>query len=393
MNRRNAVCLILLLTAASSMVVSVRGQSTSQEYPTPVSANEVSGTIKARDIGDPRLTTYYYLIQGEQGDLFLNLVTRNFAGDIDLFTFTGLRPLAKIVVLGDLGESETGRAIYLRRPEKLLLRVQGRTPNDEPATYRFKFGGSFAVMKPEDALGQPDIPRLSSETRGTVRVTSSGAVIPLAPEPAKAGAEQQPAKLEAVSEPEKNESPKLRDLDSVKAQIPSEKKTETSKEANQDVTLPKVVISDPLGDDARSVEPNAPAEAKEPRPISIGARRAAISAGGQKVPLRISERKAPIQKVVSGNDADAVAVEEVKRSAAGSSDPGERMAPNPIDPLASITLVIELKNGSIVEKTMREVRSFSVTEGVLVVILSDGKTSRYPMTEVARVRIENLPRN
>ena len=111
---------------ASALTVS--GQSTTQEFATPVVSNEISGTIKARDIGDSRLTTYYYALNSDQGDLFINIVTKNLSADIDVFTTVGLRPMTKVVVYADYGETETGRAIYLRKSEKLLLRIQGRSP-------------------------------------------------------------------------------------------------------------------------------------------------------------------------------------------------------------------------------------------------------------------------
>ncbi|HEY0658470.1 MAG TPA: hypothetical protein VGD05_08345, partial [Pyrinomonadaceae bacterium] len=41
-------------------VSTVRAQSTSQSYPTPIVTNEITGTIKPRDIGDARLTDYFY---------------------------------------------------------------------------------------------------------------------------------------------------------------------------------------------------------------------------------------------------------------------------------------------------------------------------------------------
>ncbi|MBC7901652.1 MAG: hypothetical protein H7070_16550, partial [Saprospiraceae bacterium] len=99
----------LLFTAAISTA-----QSSNQNFPTPVTTNEITGTIPSRDIGDSRLTTFYYGFDGEQGDMFVNLVTKNFTGDIDLFMVSGLRSLTKVVVYADLAENETGRVIYLR---------------------------------------------------------------------------------------------------------------------------------------------------------------------------------------------------------------------------------------------------------------------------------------
>ncbi|HUR98302.1 MAG TPA: hypothetical protein VMZ26_09590, partial [Pyrinomonadaceae bacterium] len=74
--------LFALLAVASGWAL---GQSTDQGFPTPVTSNEISGTIKARDVGDARLTSYYYLFDAAQGDVFINVVARNFSGDIDVF--------------------------------------------------------------------------------------------------------------------------------------------------------------------------------------------------------------------------------------------------------------------------------------------------------------------
>ena len=60
-------------------------QSTDANFPTNLTTNEIVGTIRARDVGDSRLTSYYYTFDGGQGDMFINVVTRNFAGDIDVF--------------------------------------------------------------------------------------------------------------------------------------------------------------------------------------------------------------------------------------------------------------------------------------------------------------------
>ncbi|HMT08590.1 MAG TPA: hypothetical protein PKA82_11345, partial [Pyrinomonadaceae bacterium] len=42
-------------------------------------------------------------------------------------------------------------------PEKLLLRVQGRTPGDDPATYQVKFGGSFIASTDADSESAPTV--------------------------------------------------------------------------------------------------------------------------------------------------------------------------------------------------------------------------------------------
>ncbi len=140
-------------------VLGVCAQSTEQQFPTPVFANQISGEIKARALGDNRQTTYFYTFNGGQGDLFLNLVTNNLNADIDVFVEQGLRPLTKIAVYADRGETETGRVIYLRKQEKLLLRIQGRTPNDEPGRYQIKFAGGF-IAAGSDVVIPPEPPRV-----------------------------------------------------------------------------------------------------------------------------------------------------------------------------------------------------------------------------------------
>ena len=146
----------------------VRAQSINQSFPTPVTSSEISGTIRPRDMGDARLTSYYYQFDGGQGDLFINIVTRNFTGDIDVFTQSGLRPIAKIVVYADFAESETGRVIYLRKPEKMILRVQGRTPGDDAAIFRIKFAGSFVASTQAEPEMEPALPILTARDRKSV---------------------------------------------------------------------------------------------------------------------------------------------------------------------------------------------------------------------------------
>ena len=99
-----AAAAILLLGSISSIA-----QSSDQNFPTPLTTNEVDGVIKARVIGDPRATTYFYAFDGGQGDIFINVVTKNFSGDIDIFSAQAMTPLAKMVIYPESGASETGR--------------------------------------------------------------------------------------------------------------------------------------------------------------------------------------------------------------------------------------------------------------------------------------------
>ena len=126
---------------ALAFAVSAAAQSTDQNFPTPITSNEINGTIKARDVGDSRLTSYFYAFDGDQGDIFINVAIKNFTGDIDVFTAEALRPLTKMVIYADTDQTETGRLIYLRKGERLILRIEGRTP----MTTRRRFASNLAA--------------------------------------------------------------------------------------------------------------------------------------------------------------------------------------------------------------------------------------------------------
>ncbi len=396
MNRRSAATVLFLLASALCSPSLVFSQSSSQEFPTPVVTNEVSAVIKARAVGDPRLTTYYYLLQGEQGDIFLNLVTRNFSGDIDVFTQNGLRPLAKIVVLAEFGESETGRAIYLRRPEKLLLRIQGRTPNDDPASFTFKFAGSFAAMNPDDQRAAPEMPKVSAETAGQVRVSTAGTILPRERETVRPEAETKDedradrAKAEAVLPPASAESPEEK--------AGAEKDTETVPAAKAD---PKLVTSDGQPPVELVVtetlktepEPSTPPanQGKLGRAVAPARPPTRSASRNSKAVVRGSEKKTEetTEALAATPRSDQIVVPSEEKLVV----PEEKKDAASADPLAAVTFVIQFKNGTSFEKKMNEVLSFSMNDGVLVVILKNGTTTRYPIAEVARVSIENPSQN
>jgi hypothetical protein len=175
----------------------LQAQSINQSYPTPITSNEISGQIPARDIGDARLTSYFYTFNAGQGDVFINVVTKNLNGDIDIFTADNLRPLSKITIYADASEGETGRVIYLRQSAKLVLRVEGRSPNDEAATYLIKFAGSF-VPAIAAVNQETETPTVKSDNQTDVRVNSVGTIIEVKPKPT-------PTPKEIIAEVKKSE--------------------------------------------------------------------------------------------------------------------------------------------------------------------------------------------
>jgi len=351
---------ILSLAGAVSLAASTAfAQSSDQQFPTPIRTNEIVGTIKARDIGDARLTTYYYTFEGEQGDLFINVQSRNFTGDVDVFVTAGLRPLTKMVMYADQPESETGRVIYLRKPERLLLRVQGRPPGDEEATVRVKFAGSFAASKLEES-GAPGVPKVESTTESNIRVNSVGTileVIPKAkPSPDPADAEKKAA--ETVVEKSAVES-------TAKADVTEEKSAE------EEPRKVEVVVSDPTTEKK--------AEAAETK---TAARR----------PNRRSRTQAPPKSPEEINEGEAKKASKTpprtKRSSKTATLAQKEEEVTSVDPMAGIRLVVYFKDGSSIDRPMTEVMRFSVEKAILTVISKNGSIGRYNMTEVARVSIE-----
>lgn len=311
-----SIALILLVCSGSALA-----QSRDLNFPTAVSTNEINGSIKARDVGDSRLTSYYFVFDGSQGDIFINVVTKNFNGDIDVFAKDGLRSLAKMVIYASPEPSETGRLVYLRKSERLILRIQGRSPNDDPATFRIKFGGSFVAITDQKEEAPPTIEKTDIDSK--TRVNSVGTIVAIPPSPAA----------------KKNDTPKSVAPAKGKENVEgSSAKTSGRSDSNKSDTKSVVIAED----------------------------NAAKKVTG-------SQRTTPVKT------ADPAA-----KTAANVKPPGEKK----VDPLAGIRLVIQLKDGSVIERPMSEVSKFIVDKGILTVTAKDGRLSRFSILDVAKVTIE-----
>ena len=368
---RRKILPLMLLVVVQLAVTTGTSQSTSQDYPTPVYSNEISGSIKARDVGDARLTSYYYQFDGGQGDLFINIVTRNFTGDIDVFTLNGLRPLTKIVVYADFAETETGRVIYLRKPEKMLLRVQGRTPGDDAATFRIKFAGTFVASTMQEPPAEPALPNVTAKNESGIRVNSVGTIVEIIPK-----ATPTPAPVEIASanpdEPSNVKQP-TKAVDDPAADV--ERKAE-DKPADPAVEEPtkkvEVVVTDDL-----------PAKT-ETRPITRTRGRT------RRPPPPKASTPAAATEEQASQPSDAVSPPAVTgRTRRGrSAAPTKTSPPTEPDPLEKVNLVILFKDGTRIERPMSEVLRFTVDKGVLTVIAKDGSIGRYSILDVTRVTIE-----
>ena len=318
----SSLATLLLLCAG------VAAQSSDQNFPTAVTDPEIGSTIRARDIGDARLTTHFWAFDGSQGDIFINVVTQNFTGDIDVYQASDLKPLTKIVMFADNGPSETGRVIYLRLPGRLLLRVQGRSPNDDAASYRIKFAGSFVALAPQKEVKPPTVD--SVENTG-IKVNSVGTIIPVTPKRA-------PIRETSTTSPERTE---------------------------------KTVV-----------------------PENPPAKRAENEDRQELPPKKVDGSEVPDVKTVFGNGSANVTVTKTppttskpagKRSETGSTR-SRREAP--ADPLAGVALVIVLKDGTRIERSMSEITRFMYDHGFLTVFAKDGAIHRIAVTDLASVTVQ-----
>ena len=352
-------------------------QSINQSYPTPITSNEISGRIAARDLGDARLTAYYYTFDGGQGDIFINVVTSNLNGDIDVFTADNLRPLTKITIYADASDSETGRVIYLRQPAKLILRIEGRTPNDDPANFRIKFAGSFVPLTAVAENTSAEMPEVKSNNQTDVRVNSVGTIIEVKPKPLPTPkatvARKTDKKTETIPEQQQPKSPEETVEDGkIIAIVPKEKKsedqvkitidknsateetTETKAETLPTETKPTVVITDEI-------------EKKERTETSAEAKKESAENRDPKASKNVAKE-------------DAKRAKETKTSNA--------VRPVPPAALENIHLIILFKDGSKIERAMSEVLKFGVDKGILTIISKDGAIGRYSILEVEKMTIE-----
>jgi hypothetical protein len=317
----------LVLTFVGVILCSaVLAQSSDQLFPTPVLTNEINGSIAPRRVGDNRLTRYFYTFNSSQGDLFVNVVTQNFNGDIDIFIAESMQAVGKIVVYSDTSRNETGRLLYFRKPERLLLRIEGRTPNDEPATFRIKFGGSFAAST-DSGKDAVEAPTLQRPTTGRVEEKV----------------------VEKVAETPSRTTVRPISKTATKADV--------STAGSEKIPEPK-----PIRGRTPPKRQSSVTVAKEPvNPVS-----------------QTSSSKDGFEKKTSpGNAAPAPAV----------LFGAKKTEPAP-DPLSGVIMRIELRDGKVVENRMSDVLSFGFDRGQLSVRLKDGKVFRYALLDVAKFSIE-----
>ncbi len=339
------ICLLFLLAAASGYA---RAQSTDIAWPSPVRSNEVRATIPARDLGDPRVTDHFYAFIANPGDLLITVDSHNLNGDIDVFTSSSLRPLLKFTVYAG-SSSPITKGLYLRRQESLILRIEGRTPDDDDAVYRLRFGGAFEpitsgpLTEHEDALGPATTAATSN--KGDRRVSSVGARIDEPPTEVAETPLETPSPITS-SEPE----PKAA------ATKPATRNTRTRGTVARR-TRP-----------ARTPPKPKPADAEKPDET------VAKGETGEKPTTESSATETPTTAPARPARRSRGARATKPPAPQESEDTGPR-------------LVIETSDGTLVDRSMGGVRRVTVENGQVVVIGKDGKIQRIPLASVVRMTI------
>jgi hypothetical protein len=313
-----ALALLLLLS------LSVAAQSTEIEFPSPIRSNEISGTITPRDVGDPRLTRYFYTFTGTPGDLIVTVEGSNLEGDVDVFTAGTLRPLAKVSMYAGATASGGSKTIYLKTHASLILRVEARTPNDNDGSFRIRFTGTFEPISSDVPDPEVIAPTISSTGKGR-RVTATGARI-AEPEPEVSTKTETP--MPASATPPTTET------------LKPEETPATTAEASKTVT---------------------------PKPATTRVRRPGTPR---------TTRTRP------GTTARRTTTPASPAPASSSS------TPTTVEPASGSRLIIETRDGMKFERYMTTVRRVTVEYGQLVVVMKDGKVERQPMSNVLRMAIE-----
>lgn len=373
--------LIFCILHFAFCLTTISAQSTNQSFPTPITSNEITGTIKARDIGDARLTSYFYVFNGNQGDIFINVVTKNLDGDIDIFTADNLKPLTKIAVYSDNPDSETGRVIYLRQPQKLILRIEGKTPTDQPATFRIKFAGSFEAIQGVAENETPETPTVKNNEQGEVRVNSVGTIIEVKPKPTPKTKETT-AKVEKEDQKKNDEKKEIEKVETTEKKV--EKNAETEKKEEQvekkEEKKFEVVVTDNLPKtdktqndaenktDEKNVSENEKTKNEKTSNKQVKPRKPKTTTTAKTVnkPKTTTEKKETKPKITPEKSETTV-------------EPSQ---------LENIQLIILFKDGTKIERPMSEILKVSVDKGILTVISMDGKVGRYSILDVVKMTIE-----
>ncbi|MDQ3666865.1 MAG: hypothetical protein M3410_09865 [Acidobacteriota bacterium] len=329
-------------------------QSTDIGSPSPIRTNEVVGTIPARDLGDSRLTDHFYAFTGAPGDLLITIKSSNLNGDIDLFTAGSLRPLMKFTLYAE-NASPVTRSLFLRIRENLVLRVEARSPNDDEGIYHIRLGGTFEPIAADETLTEAPGPTsesatVASSSSGARRVSSVGARI------AEPPVEAPIVREEVVAAPTPQPTP-------------------------DDLAVP--ATPEPA---VTTVEPApAPAPRRSRGRVPPIRRRPASEPARKNAPVAGT---ATDEKLAEASEPEVKPAAKPTRRGRRSTTTSPPESPAESQPQTGPRLIIELHDGTRVERFMNTIRRVTVENDQIVVVRKDGRIERTRMLEVLRMAIE-----
>ena len=286
------------------------------------------------DLGDSRFTRHYYAFEATPGDLNVTVNSRNLNGDIDVFTAVTFRPLTKITIYAGTIPPQVEKSLYFRTRQIVILRVEARTPNDDPGTYRITLGGSFQPFSggiPVAENAPTETEPAKRDDNNARRLSSVGATIP------------RPPGEVAVEEPKPAETPLAK---------PAEEKSVTpapSARRNTTRTPPR-----------RNPRGRTPPRTTTPPKTE--------TAKTETEPAKAEEEKPPAEERKT-EEKPATEKPSIKEGTGG-------------------RLIIEQTDGTRIDRPMSTIRRVIVETNAIVIILKTGRTERIPMASVARMAIE-----
>jgi hypothetical protein len=375
--------LTLAALVAVMLTATAFAQSIEPNSPTPVISNEIAGRIAPLDIGDARMTRFFYTFNGLQGDLELTVESYNLDGDIDIFLGSNLRPLTKVTLYAGTSLTKAAKTVYLRREEPLILRVQARTPNDAEGTYRITFGGAFrpadrfvnndAASSGETLAASPTPTPARRADKKVRRVTSAGARIE---EPVVEVAKEEPEKVEETppAVAPKTSPPARPRPARNRAGTRGNARTQTSRRTSPSTSSGETEKSEaPKTEDSKT---ESDAEAGE-----------RSDTGAEEKPATAKpERARPVRVPRARNSRNTSTARRTTPPAETvPTSPEETPAP-PAAP--SPRLVLVMRDGETFERDMSSVRRVTVEKGMIVIVSKTGRIERQPMAAVLRMSIE-----
>jgi hypothetical protein len=353
---QSRICILRIISVLAFLVlfatVPLQAQSTDVRFPTPIGSNEIVGAIPARDIGDARLTDHFYTFNGLPGDLLITVESKNLNGDFDVFTAGELRPVLKVVVYAENSSAIT-KNIYLRKPESLILRVEGRTPNDDEGTYRIRFSGTFApvegaLVAESQTKDEVNAKPTRSGDRRTTRVSSSGARI-----------DEPPVEVAAAAPtPEPTTSSTVAETAAPKKKAPPVRNSRTGR------PVPRRTVPKPSDADTKAAKNTDTPSASENSTTTK--------------PSDVSETSNP------------TVVETSRPSGKRTTPRSTRATPRTAKPRATAEngkLVLEINDGTRLDYAMSTVSKVTIENGEVVIVTNDGYTRRVPLTTIIRMSI------